>query len=132
LKKKEEAKQQAIMQRMRAESMSVERYSMQGEIERETLGEMLQYIGAGKKTGSLIIETNGPYGIIYFEEGAIVHATTPNAQDAAAVKAILDLKKGNFRFIASLGSQVKTTHIDVIGIMMEWAQYQDEHKGKKA
>jgi hypothetical protein len=129
--KMRDEKRQEELQQMRAESMSVERYSMQGEIERETLGEMLQYIGAGKKTGSLVIETSGPFGIIYFEKGAIVHATTPNAQDAAAVKQILDLKKGSFRFIASLGSQERTTRIDVIGIMMEWAQYQDEHKGKK-
>jgi len=122
---------QQELQRKHAESISVERYSMQGEIERETLGEMLQYLGTGKKTGSLVIETSGPFGIIYFEEGAIVHAATPNARDAAAVKEILDLKKGSFRFIASLGSQERTTRIDVIGIMMEWAQYQDEHKRKK-
>lgn len=110
-----------------ASSMSVERYSFQGEIDGEALGEMLQFLRSTQKTGSLVLEVDGPFGMINFDKGTIVHSATKSAQDHEAIRQILDLKKGTFRFITASGPLKATTQIDVMAAMMEWAQLKDEH-----
>ncbi|MBD3321776.1 MAG: DUF4388 domain-containing protein [Chitinivibrionales bacterium] len=107
-------------------AMSVERYPFQGEIDGESLSEMLQFILITKKSGSLIVESRECDGTINFTEGTIVHAETASSSNQAAVREMLDLKNGEFRFVTSPVPLKQTTHIDVMNVMMEWAQFKDE------
>ncbi|MBD3345038.1 MAG: DUF4388 domain-containing protein [Chitinivibrionales bacterium] len=106
--------------------MSLERYPFQGEIEEDTLSEMLQFILITKKTGTLFAENKDFSGIINFHDGTIVHSETRSSQNQTAIREILDMKNGTFRFEISSTPLKQTTQINVMNAMMEWAQIKDE------
>lgn len=104
--------------------------ALQGNIADGNLLEVLQFIEIGSKTGCLLIETDRPFGLIYFQNGRIVYAAT--AQEITgkdAVFMILNLKQGNFRFVLNRKPKSSNANLSTLQVLMEWAKALDEANG---
>jgi len=91
---------------------------------------VLQFIEIGSKTGCLLIETERPFGLIYFLNGRIIYAAT--AQEIIgkeAVFMILNLKNGNFRFILNRKPKSSNANLSTLEVLMEWTKALDEANG---
>lgn len=108
---------------------SVQRCALEGDIAGGNLLEVLQFIEIGSKTGCLMIETKGPFGLVYFNNGRIVYAAAANSQGRQAVYSILNLKAGKFRFILNKHPKVANLHLSTLSVLMEWTKELDEATG---
>ncbi len=109
---------------------SMQSSALQGNIADGNLLEVLQFIEIGNKTGCLLIETDRPFGLIYFLNGRIIYAAT--AQEIIgkeAVFMILNLKEGNFRFILNRKPKSSNANLSTLEILMEWTKALDEANG---
>lgn len=109
---------------------SIQSSALQGNIADGNLLEVLQFIEIGSKTGCLLIETDRPFGLIYFMNGRIIYAAT--AQEIIgkdAVFMILNLKEGNFRFIINRKPKSSNANLSTLEILMEWTKALDEANG---
>ncbi len=109
---------------------SMQSSALQGNIADGNLLEVLQFIEIGSKTGCLLIETDRPFGLIYFLNGRIIYAAT--AQEITgkdAVFMILNLKDGNFRFILNRRPKSSNVNLSTLEILMEWTKAVDEANG---
>jgi hypothetical protein len=105
---------------------SVQRCALEGEIAGGNLLEVLQFIEIGSKTGCLMIETKGPFGLIYFRDGMIIYAAAAKGQGVDAVYAILDQPFGKFRFITNKQPKSANLCLPTLSVLMEWTRVKDE------
>ena len=105
---------------------SVQESAMEGEIQGEGLNAVLQFVEIGKKTGCLLVDDEKPFGLIYFEKGVITYAASENHKAKEAVREILAMKKGYFRFAAGKRSMESNCNLAVMPVLMEFAQIDDE------
>lgn len=109
---------------------SIQSSALQGNVADGNLLEVLQFIEIGSKTGCLLIETERPFGLIYFLNGRIIYAAT--AQEIIgkeAVFMILNLKNGNFRFILNRKPKSSNANLSTLEVLMEWTKALDEANG---
>lgn len=109
---------------------SVKSSALEGNIADGNLLEVLQFIEIGSKTGCLLIETDRPFGLIYFQNGRIIYAAT--AQEIIgrdAIFKILYLKEGKFRFILNRKPKSSNVNLSTLEILMEWTKAVDEAHG---
>ena len=105
---------------------SVQTSALEGEIQRGSLSEVLQFIEMGRKNGCLYVTENTPLGLIYFEQGRISYAASPAKQGTDAVFELLDLDKGHFHFVMDKVSESRNIDLSVLEIVMEWTKRRDE------
>jgi len=105
---------------------SVQTSALEGEIQRGSLSEVLQFIEMGRKTGCLYLTGNNPLGLIYFEQGRIYYAATPANQGIEAVVELLDLDNGHFHFVLDKQSDSRNINSSTLEIVMEWTRRRDE------
>jgi SH3-like domain-containing protein len=110
---------------------SVQRCALEGEIAGGNLLEVLQFIEIGSKTGCLMVETKGPFGLVYFNDGMITYAAAAKGQGVDAVYAILDQPFGKFRFITNKQPKTANLCLPTLSVLMEWTRVKDEaRKGR--
>ncbi|MBN1128263.1 MAG: DUF4388 domain-containing protein [Chitinispirillaceae bacterium] len=101
--------------------------ALEGDIAEGNLPEILQFIEIGKKTGCLLIETSTPLGMIYFNQGRIIHAAAAdNLQGRDAINSLLGLKQGHFRFLLDKQPKVSDLNLSTLEVLMEWTKAEDE------
>jgi len=105
---------------------SVQRCALEGEIAGGNLLEVLQFIEIGSKTGCLMVETKGPFGLVYFQDGRIVYAAASKGQGVEAVYDILNLPFGKFRFITNKQPKIANLNLPTLSVLMEWTKGKDE------
>jgi len=105
---------------------SVQRCALQGTINGGNLLEVLQFIEIGRKTGCLMVETRGPFGLVYFNNGKIVYAGAAKGQGVDAVYAILNQPTGKFRFILNKHPKNANLNLSTLSVLMEWTKEKDE------
>jgi hypothetical protein len=105
---------------------SVQRCALEGEIDGGNLLEVLQFIEIGSKTGCLMVETKGPFGLVYFRDGMIIYAAAAKGQGVDAVYAILDQPFGKFRFITNKQPKAANLCLPTLSVLMEWTKDKDE------
>jgi hypothetical protein len=105
---------------------SVQRCALEGEIAGGNLLEVLQFIEIGSKTGCLMIETKGPFGLVYFRDGMIVYAAAAKGQGVEAVYEILNQPSGKFRFITNKHPKTANLCLPTLSVLMEWTKDKDE------
>jgi hypothetical protein len=109
---------------------SLQRCALEGEIAGGNLLEVLQFIEIGSKTGCLMVETKGPFGLVYFRDGKIIYAAAAKGQGVEAVYAILNQPSGKFRFITNKQPKTANLNLPTLSVLMEWTKEKDEaHKG---
>jgi SH3-like domain-containing protein len=105
---------------------SVQRCALEGEIAGGNLLEVLQFIEIGSRTGCLMVETKGPFGLVYFQDGRIVYAAAAKGQGVEAVYDILNLPSGKFRFITNKQPKTANLNLPTLSVLMEWTKEKDE------
>jgi hypothetical protein len=101
--------------------------ALEGDIAEGNLPEILQFIEIGKKSGCLLIETTSPVGMIYFNQGRIVHAVAANnLQSKDAINSLLGLTQGHFRFLLNKEPKVTDLNLSTLEVLMEWTKAEDE------
>jgi SH3-like domain-containing protein len=109
---------------------SVQSSALEGEIGDGNLLEVLQFIEIGRKSGCLLVETDRPFGLIYFTDGRIVYAATAQkVMGKDAIFYILDLKSGKFRFVTDKRPKVTNINLSTLEVLMEWTKALDEAHG---
>jgi hypothetical protein len=105
---------------------SLQRCALEGEIAGGNLLEVLQFIEIGSKTGCLMVETKGPFGLVYFRDGRIIYAAAAKGQGVEAVYAILNQPSGKFRFITNKQPKTANLNLPTLSVLMEWTKEKDE------
>jgi hypothetical protein len=101
--------------------------ALEGDIAEGNLPEIMQFIEIGKKTGCLLIETTSPLGMIYFNQGRMVHAAAANnLQGKDAINSLLGLTQGHFRFLLNKEPKVIDLNLSTLEVLMEWTKAEDE------
>jgi uncharacterized protein YgiM (DUF1202 family) len=109
---------------------SVQSSALEGEIGEGNLIEVLQFIEIGRKSGCLLVETDRPFGLIYFLEGRIVYAATASGiMSKDAIFTILNLKSGKFRFVTNKRPKTTNINFSTLEVLMEWTKAVDEAHG---
>lgn len=109
---------------------SVQSSALEGEIGDGNLLEVLQFIEIGRRSGCLLIETERPFGLIYFTDGRIVYAATAKGITSKdAIFAILNLKAGKFRFVTNKRPKTANLNLSTLEVLMEWTKALDEAHG---
>ena len=101
--------------------------AFQGDIAESSISEVLEFIEMGKKTGCLQIESESPLGILFFQQGRIVHAAAVDGMRGRdAVNYALGLKAGNFKFLLDKQPKVRDVNLSTLEVLMEWSKAADE------
>lgn len=101
--------------------------ALEGKIRGDSFQEVLQFLEIGQKSGCLLIENEGPFGIMYIDKGKIVYAvnhSTRKGQDA--VRDILTLKTGYFKFAINKKPSFSNCNISITHLLIEHAKDIDE------
>jgi len=105
---------------------SVHASALEGKITEGSLSALFQFIEIGRKTGCLLLENEGPAGMVYFEQGNPTFASTGQQTSSRAVYSVLDLRSGRFRFVADKYPSEKNCTLSTMEALMEWSRRQDE------
>ncbi len=100
--------------------------AISGEISEGGLNQVFQLLEIGQKTGCLFVSQEQPYGMVFFDGGNPVFATTRSLKGHEAVYNMLDLKSGMFRFAPDKKPPERNCTISTMGVLMEWARIKDE------
>ncbi|MBN1604920.1 MAG: DUF4388 domain-containing protein [Chitinispirillaceae bacterium] len=100
----------------------------EGKIVENTLSEIFQMMDVNKKTGCLIVETDHPAGMVFFEDGMITYSITNSQVAEAAVFEILEMKNGRFHFLHGKKPLSRQMQASVVALLMEQATFLDEFK----
>ncbi len=101
-------------------------HALEGEITPGSLMELLQFLEIGHKSGCLLIEKNGPDGMLYLQDGQVVYATTQNFVSQEAVLAMLGMQSGRFRLILDKKPPSVNVTQSTLEILMAWTKASDE------
>lgn len=99
---------------------------LEGKIMEDTLSEIFQMMDINKKTGCLIVETDHPAGMVFFEDGTITYSISNSQIAEPAIFEILEMKSGRFHFIPGKKPLSRQMQASVVAILMEQAKYTDE------
>jgi response regulator RpfG family c-di-GMP phosphodiesterase len=70
---------------------------VQGTLEELALPDLLRVLASIKRSGQLVVRTDGDKGELYLEQGRIVHAVLGPAKGRDALRGVLALRSGDFR-----------------------------------
>ena len=102
--------------------------ALEGNLEDFELTDVFQLIQLGQKNGSLRIKGLEDVGIVYFKDGAVVHAKTNYLQGKSAIAHILSWRKGRFVFTPGEESLERTVDLPIQQVILEAARLIDELK----
>ncbi len=98
-----------------------------GAIEGSKLQDVLQMIETGCKEGCLFVDDEEPFGVIYFENGGIVNASTRSGSIGMdAMFEIFKCSNGSFYFKLNEKPAQKNCSISVIAALIEWGSCPEE------
>lgn len=101
--------------------------ALEGDIAEGNLPEIMQFIETGKKTGCLLIEAESPLGMLYFDQGRIIHAAAANnVMGRDAINFLLGQKQGKFRFLLNKQPKTSDLNLSTLEVLMEWSKTEDE------
>ena len=99
---------------------------LKGSLANFPLPDVVQLIGAARRTGLLLVTIGGSRASIYFEEGTIVHADYRDLEGQAAINRVFPEQEGSFQFLADVAPAERTCAVEWMGAIMEAARVSDE------
>ncbi len=98
-----------------------------GDLEKISIGEVVQTIALTKKNGCLILTKNSRQGKVYFRDGIITYADVDRKKGEEAVYRLLSWKNGQFKF--DVGAVAKTPNVQkpAESLLMEGMRRMDEY-----
>lgn len=105
---------------------TAEKYGMTGELPPVELADLLQIQNKNKFTGALSIQQGQRKGIIYFEDGEVVHGEYSRWAGQTAVYLLLGLGQGEFSCQIGLCPPKKTIEMGMTQLLLEAHRWLDE------
>ncbi|MHB8836588.1 MAG: DUF4388 domain-containing protein [Candidatus Methylomirabilia bacterium] len=99
---------------------------LKGSIRNFPLPDVLQFIGAARRTGLLLVTLAGARASIFFEEGMIVHADYRDLAGQAVINRLFLEQEGSFQFLADATTDERNFVCAWMGAIMEAARVADE------
>lgn len=99
---------------------------LKGSLKNFSLPDIVQLVGTTKRSGVLVVILGPEKGVLYFEDGRIVHASFRGAGGQEAVNRIFREREGSFQFLSDVEAPEKTLALDWMGAIMEAARQHDE------
>lgn len=100
----------------------------QGSLKELHLPDVIQLVSVSSKTGAFHLQKDNDEGIIYLEQGKIVHAVLGGTEGDEAVYAMATWTEGTFRFVPDEMSARHTITKNNTNLLMEAARRLDEWK----
>jgi CheY-like chemotaxis protein len=98
---------------------------LEGDLERDTFPEVLQFLFATGKTGRISVRDGRREGAIFIDAGQVVHAELAEIVGLAAFRELCFTCQGHFRFEPSVSPPRRTMGHDGIGLLLESARQKD-------
>lgn len=99
---------------------------LEGNLKDFDLSDILQLIQLGKKTGALVVQAGGEEGVIYFSEGAAVHAKAGEVTGDQSINRILRWRQGSFAFRPDEVTTYRTIQTPLQHLVLDAARQIDE------
>lgn len=100
----------------------------QGSLKELHLPDVIQLVSVSNKTGAFHLQKDKDEGIIYLEQGRIVHAVLGSTEGDEAVYAMATWTEGTFRFVPDEKTEKRTITKNNTNLLMEAARRLDEWK----
>lgn len=98
-----------------------------GDLEKISIGEVIQTIALTRKNGSLIVVNNGKRGEVNFREGIVTYADVDRKKGEEAVYRLLSWKNGQFKFDVGVVEKTQNVRKTAEGLLMEGMRRIDEY-----
>jgi CheY-like chemotaxis protein len=105
---------------------------LEGDLDRDTFPEVLQFLFATSKTGRVSVRDGRRQGAIFLEEGQVVHAEIDEKEGLSAFRELCFTCQGHFRFEPNVRAPRKSMRHDGIGLLLESARQKDDADRTKA
>ena len=102
--------------------------ALKGTLDDMAIIDLVQFPHTGRKTGRLIISGNHGEAALFYEEGALVHATLGDASGMDALVRVVDWVEGTFEFVSGAAPEAKTIELDLHRAVMQALKIHDELK----
>ncbi len=102
--------------------------ALQGTLEDLGIIDLMQFPHAGRKTGELVINADGRQARLYYQKGALIHASLGDVEGIEALVQVVDWTQGAFEFIGEERSVQKTIDLDLHRAVMQALKIHDELK----
>jgi predicted regulator of Ras-like GTPase activity (Roadblock/LC7/MglB family) len=100
----------------------------QGAVSSLPLVDVIQLQAGNRFSGLITVSSNGNVGRLYFLDGAIVHAATPDAVGESAVYAIVGWPEGSFQLHPNTTTIERSIEKNVSLLLLEAHQFLDESR----
>ena len=100
--------------------------TFQGSLKELHLPDVIQLVAVSGKSGCFRLSKDGAEGVIYLENGRIVHAILGRLTGEEAVYSLATWSEGTFRFVPSEEPPAKTISKSNTNLLMEAARRMDE------
>lgn len=102
--------------------------TLRGKLQSISLVDVLQLLHANRKTGELLVTHGKQNGVLYVQNGEVVHAQTAKAQGEPAAFDILEWDQGGFEFVTTAVKVAPSIRRSVPDLLMEAARTSDARK----
>jgi hypothetical protein len=102
--------------------------TLRGKLQSLSLVDVLQLLHANRKTGELLVSRGRQSGVLYVQNGEVVHAETAKAQGESAAFDILEWDQGGFEFVTTPVRVPVTIKRSVPDLLMEAARTTDSRR----
>ena len=102
--------------------------TLRGKLQSISLVDVLQLLHANRKTGELLVTKGKQSGVLYVQNGVVVHAETAKAQGETAAFDILEWDQGSFEFVTTAVKGPTSIKRSVPDLLMEAARTTDSRK----
>ncbi|BDU76581.1 DUF4388 domain-containing protein [Mesoterricola sediminis] len=106
--------------------------TLRGSLQSISLMDVVQLLGANRKTGKLLVTQGAATGTLYVLNGDVVHAESPEARGESAAFEILEWDRGEFEFVSTKFKAPNTIHRSVPDLLMEAARTSDSRRHLRA
>jgi predicted transcriptional regulator len=100
--------------------------SFQGSLKELHLPDVIQLVSVSGKSGSFVLQKEPEEGVIYLENGHIIHASMGDLSGEEAVYAMATWNEGTFRFVPGETSPQHSITKNNTNLLMEAARRMDE------
>ena len=90
--------------------------------------DLVQFPFAGRKSGELVIQSQGQRATLYYRDGDLVDAATEASEGRAAVVDVFDWEEGDFEFRPGVEERRVTIDEDLHRVVMKALKERDERR----
>lgn len=102
--------------------------ALKGTLEDMAIIDLIQFPHTGRKTGHLIISGDHGEATLFYERGALVHATLGDVSGMDALVRVVDWGEGTFEFVPDAEPEARSIELDLHRAVMQALKLHDELK----